>query len=586
MTFRVPPGDYSVGAVTFALGAGGGHVGVLAYQPVIHLAADAKVVLDERSAQAFSHSNDRPVTSDGQIMSVSWATAAGGAGFMFAGSADRMFATSMASTPDLAIQSSLNWLLAQPAALLRFDAGAKVPLEPVAGPGQYPWKAPTPDLSGRFRIVNAGRAAAVRTAGVRGSIAVVAGQCGDLADAANSLAAAGAAAMVAYAGHGSQCAGTLGSPTALPAFQARPYAAARLLSLRPREARIETHASPSYIYDLAGAWQDRVPAGAVLDGVSRHLASYVEDYSSLGGTSAQGHHVWDMRIGWIPWSGSAAYGLIRPVAVPSTVTHYESPVAHWERLVEVQTSDGADEGTLDAPQRAVSAGQTIHDRWFGGPITARVSPLTADQGWQGSPYRQGDYLWLALPSFVDSAGHTGFPFYLGEFDGKLYVDGQLTVEGDDPFWMQYFADPGKHDYELVYSTDRSSGFWQGSTKTQTDWRFSSQQPAGDHEVLPLIQADWNLPLSSKNTARPGPLSFGVRFRFPPEADPRPIRRARVDISWNGGSTWTRADARCKNATCSVRVRNPQSGSASLRVTAVDAAGHSLTQTIVDAYTVR
>ena len=211
----------------------------------------------------------------------------------------------------------------------------------------------------------------------------MAGQCGDLADAANSLAAAGAAAMVAYAGHGSQCAGTLGSPTALPAFQARPYAAARLLSLRPREARIETHASPSYIYDLAGAWQDRVPAGAVLDGVSRHLASYVEDYSSLGGTSAQGHHVWDMRIGWIPWSGSAAYGLIRPVAVPSTVTHYESPVAHWERLVEVQTADGADEGTLDAPPRAVSAGQTIHDRWFGGPITARVSPLTADQGWQG-----------------------------------------------------------------------------------------------------------------------------------------------------------------------------------------------------------
>ena len=156
VTFRVPPGDYSVGAVTFALGADGGHEGVLAYQPVIHLAADAKVVLDERSARAFSHSNDRPVTSDGQIMSVSWSDAAGGAGFMFAGSADRLYATPMTSTPDLAIQSSLNWLLAQPAALLRFDAGAKVPLEPVAGPGQYPWQAPTPDLSGRFRIVDAG----------------------------------------------------------------------------------------------------------------------------------------------------------------------------------------------------------------------------------------------------------------------------------------------------------------------------------------------------------------------------------------------------------------------------------------------
>ena len=325
MTFRVPPGDYSVGAVTFGLRAAGGHQGVLAYQPVIHLAADATVVLDERSAQAFSHSNDRPVTSDGQIMSVSWATAAGGAGFMFAGSADRVFATSMASTPDLAIQSSLNWLLAQPAALLRFDAGAKVPLEPVAGPGQYPWRAPTPDLSGRFRIVDAGRAAAARTAGVRGSIAVVAGQCGDLADAREQSGSrrrrrdgrvrGPRLTMCRHARIADRAARVPGS-----ALRRGPSALAQA-----REARIETHASPSYIYDLAGAWQDRVPAGAVLDGgrVSPRLPT--SRTILLGGTSAQGHHVWDMRIGWIPWSGSAAYGLIRPVAVPSTVTHYEQP---------------------------------------------------------------------------------------------------------------------------------------------------------------------------------------------------------------------------------------------------------------------
>ena len=63
------------------------------------------------------------------------------------------------------------------------------------------------------------------------------------------------------------------------------------------------------------------------------------------------------------------------VDVPSTVTHYESPVAEWERLVEVRQVPGVDEGTLDAPRRAVHAGETIHDRWFGGPVTTQVSPL-------------------------------------------------------------------------------------------------------------------------------------------------------------------------------------------------------------------
>jgi hypothetical protein len=57
----------------------------------------------------------------------------------------------------------------------------------------------------------------------------------------------------------------------------------------------------------------------------------------------------------------------------------------------------------------------------------------------------------------------------------------------------------------------------------------------------------------------------------------------VDASWNGGTTWSPATARCKLASCTVQVRNPGSGSASLRVTATDAAGRSVVQTVIDAY---
>jgi hypothetical protein len=187
------------------------------------------------------------------------------------------------------------------------------------------------------------------------------------------------------------------------------------------------------------------------------------------------------------------------------------------------------------------------------------------------------------PAFVDDAGHAGYPFYLGEFDGKLYVDGVLTAGGDDPLWMQTSAEPERHQYELVYATHRENGFWQRSKDVETRWRFTSERPAADHETLPLINVDYDLSLSSLNTAPPGAFSFGVAFRLAPGATPSPITSVAVDASWNGGTTWSPATARCKLASCTVQVRNPGSGSASLRVTATDAAGRSVVQTVIDAY---
>ncbi len=319
------------------------------------------------------------------------------------------------------------------------------------------------------------------------------------------------------------------------------------------------------------------------------MAAFVERYDSLGGTSAEGHFVWEMPIGWVPGRGYAAYGLVRPVAVPSTVTHYVSPVAEWERTVEVRDSAGFPEGMLWAPKVPVRAGQTIRDRWFGGPVAPNVSPLQTALGWQASPYRQGDYFWLFMPTFTDDAGHSGFPFYLGEFEGKLYRDGELMFEGDDPLRLQGEAPPEAHDYRLVYTNRRQNGFWQRSTMSESAWTFSSARTAGDHEVLPLMTVDFDLPLDAHGAARPGPFSFGLAFGMPAEVERKPIARVTVDVSWDGGVTWRPAKLQaCAPKTkqrCIVGLWNPASGSASLRVAATDTAGRSVTQTIVDAYAV-
>jgi len=321
----------------------------------------------------------------------------------------------------------------------------------------------------------------------------------------------------------------------------------------------------------------------------------VEQYDSLGGTSADGHRVWEMPLGFPIGREIAAWGLIRPVAVPSTVTHYVSPVARWDRTVEIEDASGFPEAVLYAPRRTVRAGEIVPDRWFGGPIAANVSPLlSAFDDWRAYPYREGDFLFMNMATFVDDAGHYGYPLYLEEFEGRFYQDGELVAQGDDPLFMQYWAPEEAHRYRLVYANHRTNGFWQRSTSTETAWEFTSAHPEADHQVLPLISVDYDLPLSKRATAPArSPYSFDLRFGLPPEVQAAPLARRTVDISWDGGATWTPADLRScpligKQAGkqgCTVRVVNRAAGTASLRVTAEDTAGHSVSQTIIDAYAV-
>ena len=317
-----------------------------------------------------------------------------------------------------------------------------------------------------------------------------------------------------------------------------------------------------------------MPDGAVLEGSTRRLGAIVERYDSLGPAAGDGHEVWAMPLGWMP-GGYAAFGLVRPVAVPSTVTHYVSPIAEWERTVEVRDAGGVTEGFLSARRHVFAAGTTTRDQWFGGPITSRVAPPTPQWDWQASPYRQQDYIWAGMPPFVDRAGHQGGVLYLDEFAGQLFLDGELVAEGDDPLRLQAFAPAERHDYRLVYSNLRRNAFWQRSSRATTEWQFSSQRPEGDHEILPLLSIDYDLPLSETNTAPGGEsFSFGLGFRMPPEVVVNPLARVSVEVSWDGGTSWTALDARgCVNKkSCTVKLNNHRSGSASLRVSAADTAG--------------
>ena len=84
---------------------------------------------------------------------------------------------------------------------------------------------------------------------------------------------------------------------------------------------------PRYLYDLAGAWDDGVPAGTTLDGSDGAVAAVREHYASLGGTAADGYRVSEMWIGWLTARGTAAYGVGPSTRCParSRTTRARSP---------------------------------------------------------------------------------------------------------------------------------------------------------------------------------------------------------------------------------------------------------------------
>jgi len=180
-----------------------------------------------------------------------------------------------------------------------------------------------------------------------------------------------------------------------------------------------------------------------------------------------------------------------------------------------------------------------------------------------APYRQDDYLFLVnLPTWTDDAGHIGYPGF-GEFEGRLYADGELLLEGDNPLWLQGPVPAERHEYRLVETTHRQNGFWQRSTTTESVWTFSSARPESGLETLPLMVVDYDLPLTSTSTAPAGTaFSFDVHFGMPARVEVASMTKVRVEISWDGGATW--ADATLRN--CSLG-KPGQGGVASLAAAA-------------------
>jgi hypothetical protein len=285
----------------------------------------------------------------------------------------------------------------------------------------------------------------------------------------------------------------------------------------------------------------------------------------------------------------ANIGLNRAVPFPATVTHYVSTGAVWERTVAIQDAQyGGEYARLYAPRRTYGGGTTTHDTWFGGPIGSRVSPLTSVTNGSPPPTREDNELFLSMGALTDAAGHlANSDIFSEEYNGKIYVDGVLEHDIFASVFMNAAIPAGDHRIRVVTDLQRKNLFWQQSTGIKTEWTFESDQPTGAVQVLPMLGIDYVMALSSTNSAPAGRYDFTVEFSMPDTVETQRVVKRSIDISWDGGQTWKPAKlTKCGDTSCKVEVRNQPGGQASLRVSATDAAGRTVTQQITDAYAVR
>ncbi|WP_157549521.1 S8 family peptidase [Nonomuraea candida] len=380
-------------------------------------------------------------------------------------------------------------------------------------------------------------------------------------------------------------------PLGLSADEGRAVRAA--LGRGPLSLRLEPYAGPDVVYrlrfDARGRVPSRAPEVAMKDLVRVDAAYHADAPDTFGwefGESTTGEE-----------PGRMTYG--RAMAMPAARTEYFGPASDdvvWSRTITNASLE------LHSSDRFTRRDRRVPEQWFKAPLTPGAAdvpsgyPVTVpcamcrdgDRFVPGEQWRDSDPRHYSNLGPVTSA--------------PVLTVGDLRppVQGRRPRWFAVPDGSGTYRLETVDTTGRAL-----SRKVSTTTSFASSPPSGPPRghtctfgppcaVQPAIQLAYDLPLDLLNRAAAGrPFAFDLRagahstVRRAPE-----VNRVEVEFSVDDGASWQQVRRVTKRGDGRHRVEltHPAlagtSGFVSLRVTASDRAGGSVTQTIERAYGLR
>ncbi|MET8530341.1 S8 family serine peptidase [Micromonospora sp. NPDC005172] len=338
---------------------------------------------------------------------------------------------------------------------------------------------------------------------------------------------------------------------------------------RPVRLTAESHPETTYLYDVAHHWTGAVPTDPTYRPTKRQLARVDVDFRNY----RQGKALEFRTDIWRGWASSNQ----ETVPAQGRRTDWVSADQRWvddayiagetgQHLMAVATY------AADKPSRV---------EWFGPIQRPRM-------GGSYVPVRYLDTVYLPAPGWGDGGGHIGEAY--ANFD---MVNRTTLYQGDKELdWgnAEYLQVGGlsaqRLPYRLVVENDRAAWTNPYSRQTRTEWGFSSAVTGEESaEVLPMIQLDYQVAIGSDGTAkRRTPLTV-VASQLPGVSGT--VGPVTVEVSYDDGTTWHRQRLSRHGDGWRTSLDAPTKARfVSLRTTARDAAGNTVSQSITRAFGLR
>ncbi|MFC0526908.1 S8 family serine peptidase [Phytohabitans kaempferiae] len=324
-------------------------------------------------------------------------------------------------------------------------------------------------------------------------------------------------------------------------------------------------------YLLGWLTEERMPTGFGRTVTGADLATVRADHGhEAAGTTGQ-------KMAWpvLPGTVMGGFAHAMPVDLPSARTEYYNTEGRvrWFRSFDEMTADQYVTSTV-APPAIYRPGQAYQEQWSRGVFGPTVASPAYEHQWVT---RRGDTLLVLAPLYGDGAGRAGYSsIAAGQI--TLSRNGEVVASVEE-LTGEFEVPPEPADYRLEMSAERS-GPATLSTRVSVAWTFRSGHVA-DSVRLPLSTVRFAPRVDSENAAPAGQVAtIPVSVVAQPDSAAGPNTSLRVEVSYDDGVTWSPAPVAAGQATVDHPARD---GYVSLRATAVDSAGNTVTQTVIRAY---
>lgn len=400
-------------------------------------------------------------------------------------------------------------------------------------------------------------------------------------------------------------------------FAMNPQPAAKVGGVSSEVQWIGGDAKGTYRYDTAFSASD-VPDVSAFRVTAAQLATEHNHYYTDSAAPKEGG-VYDMPLDYAD-PGPLVSSALVPQTMPANVTEYLNVLPNTDWIQSDIEGSGL---TIAADPVAPKAGSSTSIDWGRGPLAPGVGQHTILPNAAGANTCQacvaGAELGLNLNAFDDStASQQGMPGYSPngtplQLNSTMstYQNGQLLgTTPNSPSFSLSDAPAAGAQYKVVYDTSTASTQVSQATSSDTTLVFGTTptaeagaaltplgtctgQAAGTPcLVLPVLNLNTQLAVNEDNEAAPGAESMELNVghvSYNGTGSHAAITSAAVQVSFDGGKTWqaahlTRTGTAAGDYTASWTNPATDTGTyPSIRITAGDAVGGSISQTVNHAY---